>query len=64
MARTAGLKAIVVSVNNDGDIDAAFSQFTEQRVEALIVSVGVFFSRQRDRLDRACDAARNPHDVH
>ena len=50
MARKAGLKAVVVSVNNDGDIDAAFSQFTEQRVEALIVSVGVFFSRQRDRL--------------
>ena len=64
MARTAGLKAIVVSVNNDGDIDAAFSQFTEQRVEALIVTVGVFFSRQQRPADRACDAARNPHDVH
>ena len=50
MARKAGLKAVVVSVNNDGDIDAAFAQFTEQRVEALIVSVGVFFSCQRDRL--------------
>lgn len=49
-AQAVGLKAIVASVNNEADIDAAFAQFVERRIDALVVSSGVFFLRHRDRL--------------
>ena len=50
VARTLGIKAVVVSVNDDGQFDNAFAQFAEQRTDALVISAGVFFTRHRDRL--------------
>jgi putative ABC transport system substrate-binding protein len=49
-AQGAGLKAVVVEVNGERDIDAALAQFVEQRVDALIVTASVPFLQQRDRL--------------
>jgi putative ABC transport system substrate-binding protein len=49
-AQAVGLKAVVVSVNNETEIETAFVQFVEQRVDALVIPAGVFFNRQRDRL--------------
>jgi putative tryptophan/tyrosine transport system substrate-binding protein len=49
-SQAVGLKAVVVNVNSEGEIDTAFAQFAEQRVDALVVSAGTFFIRQRDRL--------------
>jgi len=49
-ARAAGLKAVVVEVNSEHDVDAGFAQFVEKRVDALIVAASVPFLQQRDRL--------------
>jgi putative ABC transport system substrate-binding protein len=49
-AEKVGLKAVVISVSSESDIDGAFARFSEQRVDALIVSSGVFFNRYLDRL--------------
>jgi putative ABC transport system substrate-binding protein len=56
-AQKVGLKAAIVDVNSEADIDAAFSQFVEQRVDALVVASGTYFSSRRDRL--AALAARH-----
>ncbi len=49
-AQASGLKAIVKSVDSEDEIDKAIEHFAEQRVGALVISLGLFFSRQRDRL--------------
>jgi putative ABC transport system substrate-binding protein len=49
-ARTAGIKVVVANVKDEADIEAAFARFTEQRVNALEISIGVFFIRQLNRL--------------
>jgi putative ABC transport system substrate-binding protein len=49
-AEKLGLKAVVISVTSESDIDSAFARFSEQRVDALIVSSGVFFNCYIDRL--------------
>ena len=49
-AQKVGLKAVVINVNSESDIESAFAQFSQQRVDALIVSSGAFFNRYLDRL--------------
>jgi putative ABC transport system substrate-binding protein len=49
-AQAAGIKAVVVDVKNERDLDAAFAQLIEQRVDALVVAAIVFFYRNQDRL--------------
>ena len=50
VAQTSGLRAVVVDLNSEHEIDTVFSQLAEQRVDALVIASGVFFVRQRDRL--------------
>src|SRR5262245_52089519 len=49
-AQAGGIKAVVVDVKNERDLDGAFAQFVEQRVDALVIASLVFFNRNRDRL--------------
>jgi putative ABC transport system substrate-binding protein len=49
-AQAAGIKAVIVEVNSERDLDTAFAQLVEQRVDALVVGSFVFFNRHRDRL--------------
>jgi putative tryptophan/tyrosine transport system substrate-binding protein len=55
-ARALGLKSIVVNVRTDNDLEMAFDSFLQQRVGALLVSNGAFFSRRVEQL--AAVAAR------
>jgi putative ABC transport system substrate-binding protein len=49
-AQSVGLKVIVAAANSGPEIDAAFAEFAEQRIGALIIGSAVFFNRSRDRL--------------
>jgi putative tryptophan/tyrosine transport system substrate-binding protein len=49
-AQAAGIKTVVVEVNSERDIGAAFAQLVEQRVEALVIGSFVFFNRYIDRV--------------
>jgi len=49
-AQKVGLKAVVINVSSESDFDSAFAQFSQQRVDALIVSSGAFFNRYLDRM--------------
>ena len=44
------LKVVVVETSNERDIDTAFAQFVERRVDALLISSAVLFQRLMDRL--------------
>src|SRR5262249_49214230 len=48
-AKAAGIKAVVVDVRSERELDAAFPQLVEQRVDALVIASIVFFNRNRDR---------------
>jgi putative ABC transport system substrate-binding protein len=49
-AQSVGLKVVVAAANSAPEIDAAFAEFAEQRIGALIIGSAVFFNRSRDRL--------------
>jgi putative ABC transport system substrate-binding protein len=49
-ARSVGLKLIVAEANTVAEIDAAFKQFVDERVQALIIGSAVFFNRSRNTL--------------
>jgi putative ABC transport system substrate-binding protein len=49
-AQAAGIKAVVMEVNSERDLDTAFAQLVKQRVDALVIGSFVFFSRHQDRL--------------
>jgi len=49
-AQAAGIKTIIVEVNNERDIEPAFARLVEQRIEALVIAGIVFFNLYRDRL--------------
>src|SRR5262245_58595059 len=49
-AQAAGIKTVVVEVNSERDLDAAFAQLVEQRIDALVIGSFVFFSRYLDRV--------------
>jgi putative ABC transport system substrate-binding protein len=50
VAQAAGIKAVVVEVNSERDIGAAFAHLVEQRVDALVIGSFVFFIRYSDRV--------------
>jgi putative ABC transport system substrate-binding protein len=45
-----GLRVVVVEAKSEHDIDTAFAQFVEQRIDALVIGSAVFFNRNRDLL--------------
>jgi putative ABC transport system substrate-binding protein len=45
-----GLKLVTADAVTDSDIDKAFAQFVEQRIDALIIASAIFFLRNRERL--------------
>ena len=45
-----GLKLVTADAVSDGEIDKAFTQFVEQRIDGLIVGSAIFFLRNRQRL--------------
>jgi putative tryptophan/tyrosine transport system substrate-binding protein len=49
-SQAAGIKAVVVDVKSERDLDGALAQLVEQRVDALVIASLVFFNRNRDRL--------------
>ena len=46
-AHPLGLKLVTMDAVIDGDIDKAFAQFVEQRVDGLIIANAIFFSRNQ-----------------
>jgi putative ABC transport system substrate-binding protein len=66
-AQAAGLEAIVIEVTREDEIVTAFAQFSRERIDALVISSGVFFSRQREQLialaaEHAIPTMYNDHD--
>jgi putative tryptophan/tyrosine transport system substrate-binding protein len=45
-----GLQTIVLNASNERDIDAAFANFVQQRVNAVVVAADAFFLSQRNQL--------------
>jgi putative tryptophan/tyrosine transport system substrate-binding protein len=56
-ARTLGLQLVVLDARTEGDFEAAFANFSQQRVGAVLVSNGIFFVRRTEQL--AALAARH-----
>ena len=56
-ARTLGLQLVIVNARTDSDLETAFATFSQQRVGAVLVGNGVFFSRRMEQL--AALAARH-----
>ena len=50
VAATVGRQLIILSANNERDIDAAFGTITEKRAGALLVGNDIFFNSRRDQL--------------
>jgi putative tryptophan/tyrosine transport system substrate-binding protein len=59
-ARSVGLKLVVVEANTAAEIEAAFTRFAGQQVDALIIESAVFFNRNRNRLVTLCAQHRLP----
>jgi putative tryptophan/tyrosine transport system substrate-binding protein len=49
-AQSLGLELRIVNASTEREIDAAFANFAEQRLKALIVTADAFFSGRRDQL--------------
>jgi putative ABC transport system substrate-binding protein len=49
-ARTLGLTLVVVYARSDSELEPAFASFSQQRVGAVLVSNGTFFSRRKEQL--------------
>ena len=49
-AHALGLRLHIVNASTEREIDAAFANFAEQRLKALIVTADAFFSGRRDQL--------------
>jgi putative tryptophan/tyrosine transport system substrate-binding protein len=56
-ARTLGLQLVVMNTRTDSDLETAFATFSQQRVGAVLVSNGTFFSRRMEQV--AALAARH-----
>jgi putative ABC transport system substrate-binding protein len=56
-ARTLGVQVVVANASTDTDLETAFASFSQQRVDAVLVSPSAFFARQMERL--AALAARH-----
>ena len=57
------LEVVVVETSNERDIDTAFAQFVERRVDALVISSAVLFQRLMDRFCARVQS-RDPRDLH
>jgi putative tryptophan/tyrosine transport system substrate-binding protein len=55
--RILGLQLVIVNARTDSDLETAFASFSQQRVGAVLVSNGGFFSRRIEQL--AALAARH-----
>jgi putative tryptophan/tyrosine transport system substrate-binding protein len=49
-AQSIGLRLHIVNASTEREIDAAFANFAEQRLKALIVTADAFYSGRRDQL--------------
>jgi putative ABC transport system substrate-binding protein len=49
-ARMLGLQLLVFNARTDSDLETAFTSFSQQRVGAVLVGNGVFFSRRMEQL--------------
>jgi len=49
-ARTIGVHVNVLRAGTDGEIDAAFDTFAQQRIGALVVTASTFFDTRRSRI--------------
>jgi ABC-type uncharacterized transport system substrate-binding protein len=49
-AHPLGLKLQVLNASSENDIDAAFSNFVQQRINAIFVGADAFFMSRRDQL--------------
>jgi putative tryptophan/tyrosine transport system substrate-binding protein len=49
-ARTLGLQLVVVNARTDSDFETAFTTLSQQRVGAVLVSNGTFFTRRTEKL--------------
>jgi putative tryptophan/tyrosine transport system substrate-binding protein len=49
-ARTLGLELFVVTARTDSDLETAFATFSQQHVDAVLVSTGNFFTRRTEQL--------------
>jgi putative ABC transport system substrate-binding protein len=49
-AQSVGLRLVVAQAANERDIDKAFAQIVEQRVDALLIASGIVFYRYREGL--------------
>jgi putative ABC transport system substrate-binding protein len=56
-ADTLGQKLLIVNASTEGEIEAAFSTLTQQRVSALLIHPDAFFTSRREHLTRL--TARN-----
>jgi putative ABC transport system substrate-binding protein len=56
-ARTLGLQLVVANAGTDSDLETAFASFSQERVGAVLVANGAFFSRRMEQL--AALAARH-----
>jgi putative tryptophan/tyrosine transport system substrate-binding protein len=63
-ARTLGLQLLVVNARTHSDLEAAFATFSQQRVGAVIISTGVFFSRHTEQLASLAAAMSYPRSTH
>jgi ABC-type uncharacterized transport system substrate-binding protein len=48
-AHTLGLQLVVVNARTDSDLETAFATFSQQRVDAVLVSPSAFFASQKVR---------------
>jgi putative ABC transport system substrate-binding protein len=49
-ARTLGLQLIVLDARTDGDLETAFTTFSQQRVSAVLVSASTLYNNRREQL--------------
>jgi putative ABC transport system substrate-binding protein len=49
-ARTLGLQLIFAYARTDSDLETAFTNFSQQRVGAVLVGISNFYSRHREQL--------------
>jgi putative ABC transport system substrate-binding protein len=49
-AHTLGLQLVVVEARTDSDLETAFASFSQQRVDAVLVSQSTFYLRSKEQL--------------
>jgi putative ABC transport system substrate-binding protein len=49
-ARALGLRLIVLNANNEHEIDAAFANFSQQRIEAFFNAADIFFDSRHEQI--------------